>query len=123
MMISFVFDVEHLVEGGLYLVKTLHSAFVCPSHRFRLCIFPVIIIDVMKSEERQKLAKERREEKAKYFGKYSRSKALGTCCAGGELPLVLGWKQVVLSFTCVKSGGTPGHRWDPHHAQEGQKSS
>lgn len=29
----------------------------------------------MKSEERQKLAKERREEKAKYFGKYSRSKA------------------------------------------------
>lgn len=63
----------------------------------------------MKSEERQKLAKERREEKAKYFSKYSRSKVLGTCCAGGELPLVVGWKQVVVSFACVKSGGTPGH--------------
>lgn len=31
----------------------------------------------MKSEERQKLAKERREEKAKYFGKYSRGEAFG----------------------------------------------
>lgn len=45
------------------------------SHLLHLCIFPVIIKDVMKSEERQKLAKERREEKAKYFGKYSRNKA------------------------------------------------
>lgn len=26
-------------------------------------------------------------------------------------------------LTCVKSGGTPGHRWDPHHAEEGPKSS
>lgn len=47
---------------------------MCLSHRLHLCIFPVINIDVMKSEERQKLAKERREEKAKYFGKYSRTK-------------------------------------------------
>lgn len=31
-----------------------------------------LIIDIMKSEERQKLAKERREEKAKYLGKWTR---------------------------------------------------
>lgn len=36
-------------------------------------------------------------------------------CAGMEVGGVL--------LTCVKSGGTPGHRWDPHHAQEGPKSS
>lgn len=77
MMISFVSYVQHLVGGVLYRVTTLHWTFVCPSHRLRLRIFPVITIDVMKSEERQKLAKERREEKAKYFGKYSRSKAWG----------------------------------------------
>lgn len=31
---------------------------------------PLLIADVMKSEDRQKLAKERREEKAKYMGKW-----------------------------------------------------
>lgn len=30
---------------------------------------------------------------------------------------------MVFLLTCVKSGGTPGHRRDPHHAQEGPKSS
>lgn len=69
MMISFVLYVYHVVGGGLYPVTTLHLTFVCPSHRSLLRIFAEIIIDVMKSEERQKLAKERRDEKAKYFGK------------------------------------------------------
>lgn len=43
----------------------------------------------MKSEERQKLAKERREEKAKYFGKSRRSKGThlrrAPPCAGMEV--------------------------------------
>lgn len=42
----------------------------------------------MKSEERQKLAKERREEKAKYLGKWGKGPAP---YIGWELPLVLGW--------------------------------
>lgn len=37
-----------------------------------------LIQDVMKSEERQKLAKERREEKAKYLGKYKQGVERGT---------------------------------------------
>lgn len=47
---------------------TLIYIYVYISH---LCIF-YYIPDVVKSEDRQKLAKERREEKAKYFGKCRR---------------------------------------------------
>lgn len=58
------------------------------SHLLHLCIF-YYIPDVMKSEERQKLAKERREEKAKYFGKcWRRAPPSGRAEAGGaEFPL------------------------------------
>lgn len=38
----------------------------CSSFSF----FALVFSDLMKSEERQKLAKERREEKAKYLGKW-----------------------------------------------------
>lgn len=34
--------------------------------------------DIVKSEERQRLARERREEKAKYLGKYNKNKGLNT---------------------------------------------
>lgn len=53
--------------------------------------FSILIPDMIKAEERQKLAKERREEKAKYLGKL-KIKGLGgqVHYLGGELPLVLG---------------------------------
>lgn len=52
--------------------------------------FSLIIPDIMKSEERQKLAKERREEKAKYIGKWKQGVGGQAYYIGRELPLVLG---------------------------------
>lgn len=51
---------------------------------FLTSLYFYYIPDVMKSEERQKLAKERREEKAKYFGKcWRRAPPSGRAEAGG----------------------------------------
>lgn len=58
----------------------------------------------MKSEERQKLAKERREEKAKYLGKYSGIKAFGDMLYWRRAPPSARGQQAVLCSSCVESG-------------------
>lgn len=86
-----------------------------------LCIFLILIQDLMKSEERQKLAKERREEKAKYLGEWKQGVGGQARCILRELPLVLGWKRLLLCVSCVTTGLAPGCWWYPH--AEGEKNS
>lgn len=83
-----------------------------------LCIFLILIQDLMKSEERQKLAKERREEKAKNLGKWKQGVGGQAHCIARELPLVLGWKRLLLCVSCVTTA--PGCWW--HRHAEGQRT-
>lgn len=95
-------DKMHAVFGMKGLMSHL-------SHLLHLCIF--FITSQMSWNQRKDRSLPRNGE---------RKRPNILVSAGGELPLVVGPKQAVLSFPCVKSGLTPGCQWHPHLAQEGQ---